>query len=206
MARYVEIHPENPQTRLIEMVVERLRQGEVIAFPTDSGYAIGCKLGNKEGLDRIRAIRRVSDKHHFTMLCHDFAQLGQFVIVDNAQFRLIKQLTPGPYTFILKGTKDVPRMTLHPKKNTVGVRLPKHEITQALVAALGEPLLSSTLILPDEEEPMTDGWEVNEALGHALDIVIEGPVGVDGATTVVDMSSGFAEVVREGAGSTEMFE
>lgn len=187
------------------MVVERVRSGEVIAFPTDSGYAIGCRLGNKEGLDRIRAIRRVSSKHHFTVLCHDFAQLGQFVIVNNAQFRLIKQLTPGPYTFILKGTKEVPRMTLHPKKNTVGARIPDHRITQAIVAALGEPLLSSTLILPDEEEPMTDGWTVNDTLGHALDIVIEGPVGLDGATTVVDMSEGFAEVVREGAGSTEMF-
>lgn len=188
------------------MVADRLRSGEVIAFPTDSGYAIGCRLGNKEGLDRIRAIRRVSAKHHFTMLCSDFAQLGQFVIVGNAQFRLIKQLTPGPYTFILKGTKEVPRMTLHPKKNTVGVRIPDHAITQALLAELGEPLLSSTLILPDEEEPMTDGWDVNETLGHALDIVIEGPVGTEGATTVVDMSDGFAEVARVGAGSTEMFE
>lgn len=188
------------------MVADRLRSGEVIAFPTDSGYAIGCSLGNKEGLDRIRAIRRVSDKHHFTMLCSDFAQLGQFVIVGNAQFRLIKQLTPGPYTFILKGTKEVPRMTLNPKKNTVGVRIPDHAITQALVAELGEPLLSSTLILPDEDEPMTDGWEVNEALGHALDVVIEGPVGTEGATTVIDMSGGFAEVARVGAGSTEMFE
>lgn len=206
MARYVEIHPENPQNRLIDMVVERMRGGEVIAFPTDSGYAIGCTLGNKEGLDRIRAIRRVSDKHHFTMLCHNFAQLGQFVIVNNSQFRLIKQLTPGPYTFILKATKEVPRMTLHPKKNTVGVRIPDHNITQALVTALGEPMLSSTLILPDEEEPMTDGWEVNDSIGHNLDIVIEGPVGLDGATTVVDMSDGFAEVAREGAGSTEMFD
>ncbi len=188
------------------MVADRLRSGEVIAFPTDSGYAIGCSLGNKEGLDRIRAIRRVSDKHHFTMLCSDFAQLGQFVIVGNAQFRLIKQLTPGPYTFILKATKEVPRMTLHPKKNTVGVRIPDHAITQALVAELGEPVLSSTLILPDEEDPMTDGWDVNETLGHALDVVIEGPVGTEGATTVVDMSEGFADVARAGAGSTEMFE
>jgi len=206
MARYVDIHPENPQSRLVDMVVDRLRAGEVIAFPTDSGYAIGCTLGNKEGLERIRAIRRVSAKHHFTMLCHDFAQLGQLVIVDNAQFRLIKQLTPGPYTFILKATKEVPRMTLHPKKNTVGVRIPDHRITQALVESLGEPLLVSTLILPGEEEPMTDGWEVNDTIGHNLDVVIEGPVGLDGATTVVDMSDGFAEVARVGAGSTEMFE
>lgn len=206
MAKYVEIHPENPQERLINKVVEHIRDGAVIAFPTDSGYAIGTKLGHKDGLDRIRNIRKVGEKHHFTMLCHNFAQLGQFVIVDNAQFRLIKTLTPGPYTFILKGTKEVPRMTLNKKKNTIGVRIPDHRITQALVGSLGEPILSSTLILPGEEEPMTEGWQVNEAIGHALDIVIEGPVGVDGATTVVDMSEGFAEVMREGAGDTSLFE
>lgn len=206
MARYVEIHPENPQERLINKVVEHIRSGAVIAFPTDSGYAIGTKLGHKDGLDRIRTIRKVGEKHHFTMLCHDFAQLGQFVIVDNAQFRLIKTLTPGPYTFILKGTKEVPRMTLNKKKNTIGVRIPDHRITQALVGSLGEPILSSTLILPGEDEPMTEGWQVNEAIGHALDIVIEGPVGGDGATTVVDMSEGFAEVMREGAGDTSLFE
>lgn len=206
MARYVEIHPDNPQERLINKIVDEVRSGSVIAFPTDSGYAIGCKLGDKNALERIRAIRKVGDKHHFTVLCSDFAQLGQFVIVDNSQFRLIKQLTPGPYTFILKGTKDVPRMTLNPKKNTIGARIPDHRITQALVSALGEPILSSTLILPGEDEPMNDGWEVNEAIGHLLDVVIEGPVGTEGATTVVDMSSGFGEVVREGAGSVEMFE
>ncbi|AZQ76286.1 threonylcarbamoyl-AMP synthase [Flaviflexus ciconiae] len=206
MARYVEIHPEDPQTRLIDKVVDHIREGAVVAFPTDSGYAIGCQLGNKDSLERIRTIRKVGAKHHFTVLCSDFAQLGQFVIVDNSQFRLIKQLTPGPYTFILKGTKEVPRMTLNPKKHTIGARIPDHKITQALVSALGEPILSSTLILPGEEEPMTDGWEVNEALGNVLDIVIEGPVGLEGATTVVDMSEGFADVAREGAGSTEMFE
>ncbi len=206
MASYVEIHPDNPQTRLIDKIVNEIRSGAVVAFPTDSGYAIGAKLGDKDALDRIRAIRKVGDKHHFTVLCSDFGQLGQFVIVDNAQFRLIKQLTPGPYTFILKGTKEVPRMTLNPKKHTIGARIPDHKITQALVSALGEPILSSTLILPGQDEPMTDGWEVNETLGGVLDIVIEGPVGVDGATTVVDMSSGFAEVVREGAGDTGIFE
>lgn len=206
MARYVEIHPDNPQERLINKIVDDVRAGGVIAFPTDSGYAIGCKLGDKDALERLRAIRKVGDKHHFTVLCSDFAQLGQFVIVDNAQFRLIKQLTPGPYTFILKGTKEVPRMTLNPKKNTIGARIPDHRITQALVSSLGEPILSSTLILPGEEEPMNDGWEVNEAIGHLLDVVIEGPVGTEGATTVVDMSSGFADVAREGAGSVEMFE
>lgn len=206
MASYIELHPDNPQPRNVTKIVEALREGKVIAFPTDSGYAIGCALGNKEGLDRIRQIRRVGEKHHFTMLCANFAQLGQFVIVDNSQFRLIKSLTPGPYTFILKGTKEVPRMTLHAKKATVGVRIPDHVITQAIVAELGEPLLSSTLILPDQEEPLTEGWVVDDEIGHALDIVVDGPVGGNDATTVVDMSDGFAEVVREGAGDISIFE
>ncbi|MBE6484123.1 MAG: threonylcarbamoyl-AMP synthase [Actinomycetaceae bacterium] len=198
MARLVEIHPIDPQPRLIDRVVERLRRGEVAALPTDSGYAIVCALGNKEGLDRIRDIRQVGEKHHFTLLCHDFAQLGQLVIVDNPYFRLIKSLTPGPYTFILKGTKEVPRMTLNPKKRTVGVRIPDHKITQALVGAMGEPLLSSSLILPGEEEPLSEGWQVNESIGHALDIVVDGPCGEGGATTVLDLVAG--EIAREGAG------
>ncbi|AWE42566.1 MULTISPECIES: L-threonylcarbamoyladenylate synthase [unclassified Actinobaculum] len=198
MARLVEIHPIDPQPRLIDRVVERLRRGEVAALPTDSGYAIVCALGNKEGLDRIRDIRQVGEKHHFTLLCHDFAQLGQLVIVDNPYFRLIKSLTPGPYTFILKGTKEVPRMTLNPKKRTVGVRIPDHKITQALVGAMGEPLLSSSLILPGEEEPLSEGWQVNESIGHALDIVVDGPCGEGGATTVLDLVTG--EIARQGAG------
>ena len=194
MARYVEIHPVDPQQRLVDKVAEHVRNGEVIAFPTDSGYAIGCSLANKEGLDRIRAIRQVGDRHHFTLLCHDFAQLGQLVIVGNSEFRLIKSLTPGPYTFILKGTKDVPRMTLNPKKHTVGVRLPDHRITQAILAAVGEAMLSSSLILPGEEDPMTDGWEVNDTLGHLVDVVVEGPCGTDFVK---------AKIARHGAGSVE---
>ncbi len=206
MAHYVEIHPDNPQQRLIGRVVERLRAGEVIALPTDSGYAIACTLANKDGLERIRRIRQVGDKHHFTLLCHDFAQLGSLVIVDNSHFRLIKSLTPGPYTFILKGTKEVPRMTLNPKKATVGVRIPDHKITQAIVGALGEPLLSSTLIMPGEDEPLSDGWEINERLGNALDVIIEGPVGEDGPTTVVDFTDGQVVIQREGAGDLSVFE
>lgn len=206
MAHYVEIHPDNPQQRLIGRVVERLRTGEVIALPTDSGYAIACTLANKDGLERIRRIRQVGDKHHFTLLCHDFAQLGSLVIVDNSHFRLIKSLTPGPYTFILKGTKEVPRMTLNPKKATVGVRIPDHKITQAIVGALGEPLLSSTLIMPGEDEPLSDGWEINERLGNALDVIIEGPVGEDGPTTVVDFTDGQVVIQREGAGDLSVFE
>lgn len=198
MARYVEVHPVDPQPRLVEKIIDHVRQGEVIAFPTDSGYAIGCSLGNKEGLDRIKTIRQVGDKHHFTMMCHNFAQLGQFVIVDNADFRLIKSLTPGPYTFILKATKEVPRMTLNPKKHTVGVRIPDHRISQALVAELGEPILVSSLILPGEQEPLTEGWQVNDVLGAALDVVVEGPCGEAGATTVLNLVK--RKISREGAG------
>ncbi len=198
MASYVEIHPVDPQPRLIEKVVDLLKQGDVAAIPTDSGYALVCSLGNKEGLERIRTLRQVGDKHHFTMLCHNFAQLGQFVIVDNSDFRLIKSLTPGPYTFILKGTKEVPRRTLNPKKHTVGVRLPDHKITQSLVAAMGEPLLASSLILPGHDEPLTEGWEVNDELGGVLDIVVDGPCGEDGPTSVINLVK--RKISREGAG------
>ncbi|MDO4888407.1 MAG: L-threonylcarbamoyladenylate synthase [Actinomycetaceae bacterium] len=201
MAHYVEIHPVDPQQRLIDKVVEHVRNGEVIAFPTDSGYAIGCSMANKEGLDRIRAIRQVGDRHHFTLLCRNFAQLGQLVIVGNPEFRLINSLTPGPYTFILKGTKEVPRMTLNPKKKTVGVRIPDHRITQAILGTLGEAMLSSSLILPGQEDPLTEGWEVNDVLGHAVDVVVEGPSAKSGPTTVIDFVKG--EIVREGSGSVE---
>ncbi len=200
MAHFVEIHPVNPQERLVDKVVDRLRAGEVAAIPTDSGYAIVCAMGNKEGLDRIRRIRQVGDKHHFTLLCHDFAQLGQLVIVDNREFRLIKSLTPGPYTFILKATKEVPRMTLHPKKATVGVRIPDHRILQAIVDRHGEPLLSSTLILLGEEEPLTQGWKVDDRLGKVVDVIVDGPCGEDGPTTVINFVKG--HISRQGAGDT----
>ncbi|MCI5825281.1 MAG: threonylcarbamoyl-AMP synthase [Arcanobacterium sp.] len=205
MAYYVEIHPVNPQQRLVDKVVEHLRHGEVAAIPTDSGYAIVCTMANKEGLERIRTIRQVGAKHHFTLLCHSFAQLGQLVILDNSEFRLLKAATPGPYTFILRGTKEVPRMTLHPKKNTIGVRIPDHAICQAIVEALGEPLLSSSLIMPGEANPLTEGWIVNDALGAALDVVVEGPVG-RGPTTVIDFSDGEPVITREGAGDLSLFE
>lgn len=205
MARYLEIHPQDPQPRLLAQVAAVVREGGLIAYPTDSGYALGCRLGSKEGLDRIRAIRRLDDRHHFTLLCHDFAQLGQLVIVDNATFRLVKAATPGPYTFILRATKEVPRMMLHPRKHTVGVRLPDHRLSQALLAELGEPLVTSTLILPGETEPMVNGWEVRDELDHLVDVVVESEVGATGPTTVVDLSSGVPEVVREGTGDTSRF-
>ncbi|WP_127127737.1 L-threonylcarbamoyladenylate synthase [Georgenia sp. SYP-B2076] len=205
MTRYLQIHPQDPQPRLVTQAVDLLRQGALAAYPTDSGYALGCTMGNKTGLDRIRAIRRLDDKHHFTLLCSDFAQLGQLVVVDNAVFRLIKAATPGPYTFILRGTKDVPRQMLHPKKLTVGVRIPAHRPTQALLTELGEPLVSSTLILPGRQEPLAEGWEVKDELGDAVDVVIDSDVGSAEPSTVVDLTSGAPDVLRVGAGDPARF-
>ena len=173
MARYLDVHPHDPQPRSIRQTVETLRSGGLIAYPTDSGYALGAALGNQEAKDRIRDLRRLDDKHHYTLVCRDFAQLGQFVLLDNDAFRAIKGVTPGPYTFILKGTREVPRRLLHPKKKTVGVRIPDNRVVQALLAELGEPMLSSTLILPGESEPMTEGWLVKEELDHQVDVVID---------------------------------
>lgn len=206
MARYFDIHPQNPQPRLVAKVVEILRADGLIAYPTDSCYALGCRVGNKEGLDRIRAIRHLDDKHHFTLVCHDFAQLGQLVHLDNAVFRAVKSATPGGYTFILPADREVPRRVLHPKKRTIGVRIPDHVVAQALLVEFGEPLLSSTLLLPGEEEPLTQGWQIKEELDHALDAVIDAGETGSTPTTVVDFSSGEAEVVRRGAGDPARFE
>ncbi|GAA4424290.1 L-threonylcarbamoyladenylate synthase [Georgenia halophila] len=206
MARYLEIHPEDPQPRLVGQAVDAVRDGGLIAYPTDSGYAVGCALGNKAGLDRIRTLRRLDAKHHFTLVCRDFSQLGQFVHVDNAVFRLVKSLTPGPYTFILPATPEVPRRLLHPKKHTVGVRIPAHRTTQALLAELGEPLLSSTLILPGQEEPLSEGWVVKDEIDHLLDVIVDSEVDSTEPTTVVDLTSGAPEVMRTGSGDTSRFE
>ena len=206
MARYLDVHPENPQPRLISQAVEIVRSGGLIAYPTDSCYALGAQLGNKDALDRIRTIRQLDDKHHFTLVCKDFAQLGQLVQIDNDVFRSIKAVTPGSYTFILPATKEVPRRLLHPKKKTVGVRIPDHRVVQALLAELGEPLLSSTLLLPDEEEPLTQGWEIKERLEHVVDAVIDSGDSGSEPTTVIDYSSGVAEVVRRGMGDPSRFE
>jgi tRNA threonylcarbamoyl adenosine modification protein (Sua5/YciO/YrdC/YwlC family) len=205
VARYFDVNPDNPQARSIGQVVDLVREGGLIAYPTDSCFALGCQIGNKDGLDRIRDIRKLDDKHHFTLICRDFAQLGQFVQVSNSVFRLVKASTPGSYTFILPATREVPRRLLHPKKKTVGVRVPKHAVVQALLAELGEPLLSTTLFLPGDEEPMTQGWEIKEELDNQIDAVIEGEVGVE-PTTVVDFSDDVAEVVRVGAGDPAPFE
>ena len=183
-----------------------LVDGKLIAYPTDSGYALGAQIGNRDALDRIRSIRELDAKHHFTLICRDFAQLGQFVHVDNAIFRAIKSATPGAYTFILPATAEVPKRLLHPRKRTVGVRIPNHKVVQALLEALGEPMLSSTLILPGADEPMSTAWEISEELDGRVDAVVDaGADVIQEPTTVVDFSEGYAEVVRVGAGDPVRF-
>ena len=205
MARFLDVHPDNPQPRLLGQIADALRQGQLMAYPTDSGYALGCQLGNRDGRDRILRIRGLDDKHHFTLMCRDFSQLGQFVHVENSSFRAIKAATPGPYTFILPATGEVPRRLMHPKKRTVGVRIPEHTFVQALLGELGEPLLTSTLILPGEEEPRTLGWEIKEELDHVVDLVVEAGETPAEPTTVVDWSEGAPEVIRRGAGDPDRF-
>jgi tRNA threonylcarbamoyl adenosine modification protein (Sua5/YciO/YrdC/YwlC family) len=206
MARYFDVHPHDPQPRSIGQVVRMIREDALVAYPTDSCYALGSRIDNPDGVDRIRRIRRLDDKHHFTLVCLEFAQLGQLVQLDNAAFRAVKAATPGPYTFILPATREVPRRLAHPKKRTVGVRIPDHRVVQALLRELGEPLLSSTLLLPDAEEPMTDGWAIKEELDHVVDAVVDaGDCGLE-PTTVVDWSEGYPEVVRVGAGDPSRFE
>jgi tRNA threonylcarbamoyl adenosine modification protein (Sua5/YciO/YrdC/YwlC family) len=206
MARYFDIHPANPQQRAIVQAAEIVREGGVIAYPTDSCYALGCQLGNGEGITRIRSIRDLDDRHHLTLVCRDFAQLGQFAYVANPVFRAIKAATPGSYTFILPATKEVPRRLQHPRKKTVGVRIPRHVVALALLAELGEPLVSSTLLLPGQDQPLTAGWIIAEQLDHAVDAVIDsGDCGTE-PTTVIDFSQPEPEIVRRGAGDTSGFE
>ena len=199
MALFLTIHPDNPQERLIRQAVEALRQGGVVVYPTDSCYALGCALGDKAAMERILAIRQIDLKHHLTLVCHDLSQLGQYAKVDNSQFRLLKAVTPGSYTFILQATKEVPARTLHPKRKTIGLRVPDHAIALALLAELGEPMLSCTLMLPQEDEPLTDAYDIRDRLAHAVDVIID--VGWCGTepTTVVDMTEGVA-LIRSGKG------
>lgn len=204
VARYFDVHPKNPQPRAIAQAVQIIRDGGLIAYPTDSVFALGCALGNADGKERILRIRHLNDRHHFTLLCKDFAQLGQFVQVDNRVFRAIKAVTPGSYTFILPATKEVPRRLLHDRKRTVGVRIPDHAVAQALLAELGEPMLTSSLLLPGEDEPMTEGWLIKETLDHLVDAVIDSECGHE-PTTVVDFSDGAPQVLRVGAGDPAPF-
>ncbi|ARM84842.1 MULTISPECIES: L-threonylcarbamoyladenylate synthase [Marinobacter] len=205
MSQFFQIHPETPQKRLINQAVDILRKGGVIVYPTDSAYAIGCHLGDKQAADRIKRIRRLDDKHNFTLMCRDLSDIGVFAKVDNTQYRLLKNFTPGAYTFILDATSEVPRRLLHPKRKTIGMRVPDNAIVQALLAELGEPIMSSTLILPGDEDPMTDPYDIRETLEHDLDLIIDGGFCGLEATTVVNMTGDAPEVTRVGKGDPEPF-
>lgn len=203
MSQYFNIHPENPQLRLIRQAVEIIRAGGVVVFPTDSSYAIGCHLGDKNAMERIRRIRQLDNKHNFTLVCRDLSEISQYAQVDNMNYRLVKNLTPGPYTFILRATKEVPRRLQHPRKKTIGIRIPEHIVTQALLQELNEPLMSSTLILPEEEFPMTDPYQIRLYLEHQVDLVIDGGFCGHEPTTVVDLIDERPVILREGKGEID---
>lgn len=206
MARYLDIHPMDPQPRLLDEAVRIIRDGGLIAYPTDSCYALGCALDAQEPLQRIQRIRQVGKDHHYTLMCADFTQLAQFVLVTNPVFRLVKNSTPGPYTFIFRATREVPRRMSHPKKRTVGARIPDHRVARALVDALGEPLVSSTLLLPGQEEPPSEGWQVQDLLDHQLDAIIDsGEVGTV-PTSVIDVSTDQPVIARVGAGDVSFLQ
>ena len=200
MARYLSIHPEAPQPRLLAQVAEVLGEGGVAAIPTDSCYSLCCKLGDKEAVERIRHICNVDDRHHLTLMCRHLSEIAQFARVDNAQYRLLKAATPGSYTFILEGTKELPRRVLHPKRKTIGLRIPDHPVALALLEVLGEPLLTSTLMLPGDDLPLTEGWEIQERLDDHLDLIVDGGhCGIE-PTTVIDLSQMPPQLRRAGRG------
>ena len=206
MSQFFQVHPVNPQTRLIDQAVQILRDGGVIAYPTDSAYALGCKLEDKAALERIRRIRKLDDDHNFTLVCRDLSELGTYARVDNHIFRLIRTHTPGPYTFILKATGEVPRRLLHPKRKTIGLRVPDNRIALALLEKLGEPMMSVSLILPGEQLPLTDPYDVRETLQHDLDLVIDGGYCGMEPTSVIDLSEDTPVIVRRGLGDVSAFE
>lgn len=202
MSQYLEIHPENPQRRLVQQAVNQIRQGGVVVFPTDSSYAIGCSLDNKNAVERIRRIRQLDKKHNFTLVCRDLSEISHYALVDNISYRLLKSLTPGAYTFILKATREVPRRLMHPKRKTIGIRVPDHIVTQTLLQELNEPLMSSTLMLPGDDMPMTDPYQIRLFLENQVDLIIDGGFCGHESTTVVDLMNETPEVLREGKGDT----
>ena len=204
MAQLFAIHPDNPQERLIKQACEIVRQGGVAVLPTDSCYALVCQLGDKTAMERILSIRKIDLKHHLTLLCADLSELGTYAKVDNSQFRQLKMTTPGAYTFILPASKEVPNRTLHPKRKTIGLRVPDNAIVLALLRELGEPLLSCTLMLPEDDEPLSDPYEIRERLEHSVDLVIDGGWCGTEPTTVIDMTDG-TELVRQGKGDIAPF-
>lgn len=205
MTRLLSIHPEDPQPRLLAQATNVIRDGGIVAFPTDSCYALGCHLGDKDAVERIRQIRGVDDRHHLTLMCRDLSEIAQFARVDNAQYRLLKATTPGSYVFILEGTRELPRRVLHPKRKTIGLRVPENRVALALLEELGEPLLTATLILPDDEEPLTEGWIIQDRLDGVIELVIDGGFCGTTPTTVVDLTHLPPELIRAGRGSLEPF-
>ncbi|HUX26766.1 MAG TPA: L-threonylcarbamoyladenylate synthase [Burkholderiales bacterium] len=205
MSQYFAVHPINPQPRLIARAAAIIRAGGVIAYPTDSCYAIGCHIGDKEAMQRLRTIRDIDDKHHLTLMCRDLSDIATYAQVDNVQYRLLRKLTPGSYTFILRASREVPRRLLHPRRKTIGMRVPDHAVAQALLQELGEPLLSATLSLPGDALPLNDGEEIRTRLEHALDLVLDaGSCGTE-PTTMVDLTGAAPELLRQGRGSLDPF-
>ena len=206
MSQFFQVHPDNPQVRLIRQAAEIIRQGGVVIYPTDSSYAIGCQIGDKSAMDRIRQIRRLSDDHNFTLIGRSLSELSIYTKLDNQAHRLIKNLTPGPYTFILKATKQVPKRLMHAKRKTIGVRIPDNRVALDLLDELNEPLLSSTLMLPDEDMAMMDPYEMNQTLGHAVDLILDGGYCGYEPTSVIDLNEDPPRVLRVGKGDVSLFE
>jgi len=205
VAKLIEVHPSDPQPHRVHKIVERIRDGALIAYPTDSSYAFGCRIGDKKPIERIHRIRRTNKNHNFTLVCADLSEISVYARVDNWAYRLIKSLTPGPYTFILRATRQLPKMLQNPKRRTIGIRVPDHPLVNAMLDELGEPIMSSTLSLPGDELPLTDPVEIEKRIGHEVDLIIDaGPTGIE-PTTVLDLSSGSVEVLREGRGDASQF-
>jgi len=200
VAKLIEIHPDDPQPRRVTEIVETIRGGGLIAYPTDSSYAFGCHIGDKRAMDRIRRIRRTDKNHNFTLVCSDLSEISTYARVDNWAYRMLKAMTPGPYTFILPATREVPKRLQHPKRRTIGLRVPDHSLVRAVLEALGEPIMSSTLLLPGDDLPLTDPYEIQERIGHEIDLIIDaGPTGIE-PTSVIDLSQDTVEVLRVGRG------
>lgn len=202
MARIIEIHPTHPQGRRVALAVAAMRAGGLVAYPTDSSYALGCHIGDKRAMDRIRRIRRTDKHHNFTLVCRDLSEIGTYARVENWTYRLLKARTPGPYTFILQATREVPKRLQNPRRRTIGIRVPDHPVVAALLEALGEPIMSSTLLLPGDEMPLTEPAEIERRIGHEIELIVDaGPTGIE-PTTVLDLSGDSVEVLREGKGET----
>jgi tRNA threonylcarbamoyl adenosine modification protein (Sua5/YciO/YrdC/YwlC family) len=206
MAFLISIHPQNPQPRLVRQAIAAIRDGSVVVYPTDSSYALGCLIGDKEAMERIRRIREADKHHNFTLVCRDLSEIARYARVDNTQYRTLRAFTPGPYTFLLEATREVPKRLQNPKRRTIGIRVPDNEIVRALLAELGEPVMSSTLLLPGEEVPMTDPHEIRERLEHFVDLVVDGGAGGHTASSVVDLTGPAPVVVRRGLGDVSAFE